>query len=220
MGRRIGRARVCVPYAAASMPDEPPSERPVGVVLAGGRGRRLGGDKAILEIEGRPLAHYAVAALRAVCAEVAVVAKRDSLLPPLGGRAAVWIEPDEPRHPLAGVAHALRLAMGRPVLALAVDLPLVDAATLRALTAREHAQATAVLARVHGRLQPLCALYRPAALAQLATFDVTARATDVVAALGIAVVEPADPDVLLNVNRPEDVLQAAILLTARARLSR
>ena len=75
---------------------------PVGVVLAGGRGRRLGGDKAIVELEGRALVHYPLEALHEVCDDVVVVAKRDTLLPPLSGIADLWIEPDEPRHPLVG----------------------------------------------------------------------------------------------------------------------
>jgi molybdenum cofactor guanylyltransferase len=103
-------------------------EPPVGVVLAGGRGRRLGGDKAIVELEGRPLIQYVLEALHEVCDDVAVVAKRDTLLPALAGTADLWIEPDEPRHPLTGVAHALQMAAGRSVLAVAVDLPLIDAA--------------------------------------------------------------------------------------------
>ena len=55
---------------------------PVGVVLAGGAGRRLGGAKPATLVAGRPLISYPIAALRAVCAPVAVVAKRDSPLPP------------------------------------------------------------------------------------------------------------------------------------------
>src|SRR4051812_20681561 len=110
---------------------------PVGAVLAGGAGRRIGGDKAIVELEGRALILYPLEALHGVCEDVVVVAKRDTMLPPLAGVADLWIEPDEPRHPLAGVAHALRLAMGRSVLAVAVDLPLVDAATPRAIGGRD-----------------------------------------------------------------------------------
>src|SRR5215213_10959902 len=102
--------------AAASNPAPP-----VGVVLAGGLGRRLGGDKAIVELEGRALVLYPLDALHEVCDDVAVVAKRDTLLPPLAGVADLWIEPDEPRHPLVGVAHALGLAVGRPVLVVPVD---------------------------------------------------------------------------------------------------
>jgi molybdopterin-guanine dinucleotide biosynthesis protein A len=194
---------------AAAVPQAPP----VGVVLAGGLGRRIGGDKAVVELEGRPLIRYPIETLHEVCDEVAVVAKRDTMLPALQGQAALWIEPDEPRHPLAGVAHALRLAAGRAVLAVAVDLPLMDAATLRCLLDAEEPDpgelAAVVVPRVHGRLQPLCALYRPAALAGLASMDPQARAVEVVRELGALVVEPPDPTAFLNVNRPEDLLQAA-----------
>jgi molybdopterin-guanine dinucleotide biosynthesis protein A len=188
------------------------SQAPVGAVLAGGLGRRLGGDKAIVALEGRPLVLYPVEALHEVCDDVAVVAKRDTILPSLAGVADLWIEPDEPRHPLAGVAHALRLALGRSVLVVAVDLPLMDAATLRAILAVDPEGAAAVVPRVHGRLQPLCALYTPAAMPALTAFDPQARATDVVAAMGVREVTVADETAFLNVNRPEDLLQASVLV--------
>jgi molybdopterin-guanine dinucleotide biosynthesis protein A len=185
---------------------------PIGVVLAGGRGRRLGGDKAIVELESRPLLLYPVEALHELCDEVVVVAKRDTLLPPLAGIADLWIEPDEPRHPLLGVVHALRLAVGRPILVVAVDLPLMDAATLRLIAQTDPGDAAVVVPRVHGRLQPLCALYTPRALPGLEDFDADARTTEVVEALGIREVEPPDPSAFYNVNRPEDLLQVSVLL--------
>jgi molybdenum cofactor guanylyltransferase len=186
----------------------------VGVVLAGGLGRRLGGDKAIVELEGRALVHYPLEALHEVCDDVAVVAQRDTILPPLSGIADLWIEPDEPRHPLVGVSHALGLAAGRPVLVVAVDLPLIDAATLRAILATDLGDDACVAApRAHGRLQPLCALYLPRALeAGLASFDASARAIDVVEGLGVREVEGTDPTAFFNVNAPEDVLQASVLV--------
>ncbi|HWH93818.1 MAG TPA: molybdenum cofactor guanylyltransferase [Baekduia sp.] len=185
---------------------------PVGVVLAGGRGRRLGGDKAIVELEGRALVLYPLEALHEVCDDVAVVAKRDTLLPPLTGVADLWIEPDEPRHPLTGVAHALQLAAGRSVLVVAVDLPLMDAATLRAIATCDPAGAAIVAPRVHGRLQPLCALYTAAAMAGLARFDPDARASDVITPIGVREVAVEDPSAFLNVNHPEDLLQASVLV--------
>jgi molybdopterin-guanine dinucleotide biosynthesis protein A len=184
----------------------------VGVVLAGGKGRRLGGDKAIVELEGRALVHYPIEALHGVCDDVVVVAKRDTILPPLSGVADLWIEPDEPRHPLVGVGHALRLAVGRPVLVVAVDLPLMDAATLRAIMTAELHDGVAVVPRVHGRLQPLCALYTPRALPGLADFAPDARTTEVVEALGVRVLDGLDETAFYNVNAPEDLLQASVLV--------
>jgi molybdenum cofactor guanylyltransferase len=189
---------------------------PVGVVLAGGRGRRLGGDKAIVELEGRALVHYPLEALHEICDDVVVVAKRDTLLPPLSGIADLWIEPDEPRHPLVGVAHALGLAVGRPVLVVAVDLPLVDAPTLRAIVAAApaaSAQETVAAPRAYGKLQPLCALYTPGALeAGLNRFDAAARTIDVVESLGVRVVDGLEETAFYNVNAPEDILQASVLV--------
>src|SRR3954452_7778659 len=132
--------------AAASL-----TAAPVGAVLAGGLGRRIGGDKAIVELEGRALVHYPLEALHEVCDDVVVVAKRDTMLPPLAGAADLWIEPDEPRHPLAGVVHALRVGRRRRVVVVAVDLPLIDAATLRCIAGTDRCGAAVVAPRVHGR---------------------------------------------------------------------
>jgi molybdopterin-guanine dinucleotide biosynthesis protein A len=185
-----------------------------GVVLAGGAGRRMGGAKALAELDGRPLLHRPLAALRAVADEVAVVAKPDTALPALPGGGAVWLEPDEPRHPITGVVEALRRAGGRAVLVVALDLPLVDAGLLRRIAVAPAAGAPAVVPRADGRLQPLCARYEPAALAALERFDPTARVTDLVAALAPAILDVADAGAFLNVNTPEDLTRAAALLAA------
>jgi molybdopterin-guanine dinucleotide biosynthesis protein A len=189
----------------------------VGVVLAGGRGRRLGGDKAVVELAGRPLLSYALDALAQVCDEVAVTAKRSTLLPPLSPSVSVVVEPDEPQHPLIGVVHALRAAAGRPVLVVPVDLPLIDAATLRRLRDVEAGPALVVAPRVHGLLQPLCARYLPAALDGLERFDVGGRMTAIVEALGVREVVVPDPERFLNVNRPEDLVRAAEALASECR---
>jgi molybdopterin-guanine dinucleotide biosynthesis protein A len=198
--------------AAMDRHDEQALAATVGVVLAGGVGRRIGGDKAMVELHGRPLVLYPVTALRAVVRDVVVVAKRDTALPSLAGVADVWIEPDEPRHPLCGVVHALRLAGGRPVLVVAGDLPLMDAATLRRLATTPPEGAVAVVPRVHGVLQPCCALYLPLALAGLATFDDAIAPQDIVAELGIRELDGQDGEAFYDVDRPEHLLHASALL--------
>jgi molybdopterin-guanine dinucleotide biosynthesis protein A len=187
-------------------------------VLAGGEGRRLGGDKATVRVGGRTLLDHALATVGRVARPVAVVARRDTALPPLPvPPPLIWVEPDGPRHPLTGVVHALEQADGRPVLVCAVDMPLLDAATLRVIliAAALAPDAPVVAAQAGGHLQVLCALYRPAALPALRRFDPAARAQDLVTALGPAIVPFEDPQPFFNVNRPEDVLQAGALLAAR-----
>jgi molybdopterin-guanine dinucleotide biosynthesis protein A len=179
-------------------------------VLAGGAGRRIGGDKCTVELAGRPLVMYPIESLRKVCEQVVVVAKQDTKLPQLVGEAEVWIEPDEPQHPLAGVVHALRTASARRILVLACDMPLVPEALLRALL--EGAEGAGAVASCGDIAEPLCACYTRQALKGLEQFEPQARAIDVVEGLGVAHVEWNDPDALLSVNAPEDLIRAQTLL--------
>jgi molybdopterin-guanine dinucleotide biosynthesis protein A len=188
---------------------------PIGVVLAGGVGRRIGGDKATVELEGRPLLLYPLATLRAAFADVAVVAKHATALPPLDPEVAIWLEADEHHHPLVGVLHALRCARGRPVVVVAADMPFVTRALVAALAHERARGAPAIVPRAAGALQPLCARYDPPALAALTGFDPAAGAQEVVAALGPKILTWPDDEPFFNVNAPEDLLQAAALLGGR-----
>jgi len=194
-----------------------PFTPPVGVLLAGGRGRRMGGGKATVGLLGQPLLHHPLAALAAVLDEVVVVAKSDSELPQLAGLASVWVEPPALHHPLTGIVHALRCAAGRPVLVAAADLALLDPDTVRRIASSDPQGALAVVPRAGGHLQPLCALYLPGALGRLAAFDPQCRATEVVEALGIRILEENDATPYFNVNTPDDLLQATAMLDRRER---
>lgn len=188
---------------------------PIGVVLAGGAGRRIGGSKAIVELRGIPLVRYPVRALQAVLAEVVVVAKQASELPPLPG-VPIWIEPEEPRHPLAGIVHALEGAgAAREILVCAGDLPFVSPELIERLVRLDAGGAPAVVPQAAGRLQPLLARYAPAAHAPLAAAlasEPPRSLTDAVLALDPLVVDLPDTLPFFNVNAPEDLLTAAGLL--------
>ena len=188
--------------------------QPIGVVLAGGSGRRLGGHKALVRLRGRPLITYPLEALRGALEEVVVLAKADTALPDLAGL-TVWIEPDEPRHPLAGLRQALALAQGRPVLACAGDLPLVGAELVGQLGRVDPAGRPAVIATAGGRIQPLLGLYLPASAALLERVaQPGGPLTASIEELGPRLVEVDDERALFNVNTPEQLLQAAALLDA------
>jgi molybdopterin-guanine dinucleotide biosynthesis protein A len=195
---------------------------PIGVVLAGGAGRRIGGGKAIVELRGTPLLRYPLAALQAVLAEVVVVAKQASELPPLPG-VPIWVEPPMPRHPLAGIVHALEGAgatagiegMAREVLVSAGDLPFLTPSLVERIVQADARGAPAVVPRAAGRLQPLLARYAPSAHAPLAAIlarDPPPSLTDAVVALRPRVLEFDDPLPFFNVNAPEDLLTAAGIL--------
>ena len=174
-------------------------------VLAGGRGRRMGGAKPTAELGGRPLVAWPLAATREAGLEAVVVAKAGTALPALD--VPVWIEPDEPQHPLAGLVYALERAE-RPVVAVACDMPHVDAELLARLSTFDGA---AVAQADH----PFPGRYEPAALDVLR--DVLVReapAREALAALAPAELG-APPEALLGVNTAEELAAAAARLDRR-----
>lgn len=128
--------------------------RAVGAVLAGGWGSRIGGEKAIAELAGRPLIAYPLAAVEAAGLRPLVVAKPDSQLPPLD--CEVIREGEEPRHPLCGILAALQAAGAKPLVVLGCDMPFVPAELLAWLAGRAE---PLVAARLGGRIQPFPARY-------------------------------------------------------------
>jgi molybdopterin-guanine dinucleotide biosynthesis protein A len=185
--------------------------KPIGAILAGGLGRRIGGAKAVVQLCGRPLISYPLEAMQAVLPEVVVVAKADTKLPSLRG-VTLWVESDPRPHPLVGLHEALSLASGRSVIVCAGDLPFVTAELIGELAAAELGDAPAVITRCRDVIQPLLGLYTAAAAPRLAAGE--GRVLDAVAALGPRYLEVADPQLLFNVNAPEDLLRAAAVLDA------
>jgi molybdopterin-guanine dinucleotide biosynthesis protein A len=191
---------------------------PIGVVLAGGQGRRLGGAKAAVELCGSPLISYPLAAMAGVLDEVVVVAKEATELPSLPGT-TVWIERETRQHPLVGLREALALAGGRSVVVCALDLPLVTSELVRRLASGFSGSVSAVLASHGGAVQPLLGRYWPEAAGPLKAAGVRAPLRKAVMALAPRLLEVDDPELLLNVNTAADLERAAVALSRRSRTS-
>jgi molybdenum cofactor guanylyltransferase len=183
----------------------------IGVLLAGGTAKPLGGSKAAVLLGGRPLASYPAAALAAVCDRIAVVCKRSTTLPELPGTER-WEEPDEPRHPLTGIVHALEMAKA-PILICAADMPFVTGDACRTLL-QATGSGLAVVATAGGLLQPTFGLYAPAALAAMRSAPTDAPLTRTVESLDpVRVALP--PALVRSVDTPEDLADAEALIAAR-----
>lgn len=185
---------------------------PIGVILAGGLGTRIGGSKAMVELKGRPLIAYPCEALRQALGETAILAKADTELPSLPG-VSVWVEPPTPRHPLIGIMHALSLAEGRSIVVCPLDLPFLAPDIVHQLAEADAWGHAAVIAAAGDRTEPLLGCYRPVALERLQRAGVPADAPvpEAVARIGARVLEVA-PLALFNVDSPDDLLQAAAML--------
>jgi len=189
-------------------------KRTFGAVLAGGAGSRMGGSKVGADLHGQPLIAYPLAAIEEAGLEAIVCGKPDDELPPL--EAPVLREPEHPCHPLCGIVAALRAGEGRPVVAVACDLPFLTAGLIRLLA---DAPEPLVLPVLDDRPQPLLARYEPSLLPELeAALEREEPLTRTVEALMPRLIGEeelarfGDPHRLLfNVNRPADLRQAEAL---------
>lgn len=113
--------------------DDPPSF--AGAVLVGGSSRRMGADKAFVEVDGRSLAQRALAGMRRAGAdEVMSIGGEETSRARLRAMGYRAVADDAPgQGPLAGIVTALRAAGSSPVLIWAVDQPWTDGAALPAL---------------------------------------------------------------------------------------
>jgi len=170
----------------------------IGVVLAGGAGKRMGRDKAEVVVADRPMISWIVGALEPVVDRVVVSGRTGGWeghpgLPDFEGAAG----------PLAGLAASLQL--GEPVLLVAVDQPWVRTATLANL-----ASIGETVVPIHNDVrQVTCAVYYPLVLDSVGQAGSLQGLMDL--APPLEVTEPVwrswgeDGRSWFSVDRPEDV---------------
>ncbi len=183
-------------------------------MLAGGKGRRLGQDKAVVEIGGVPLLARVVGSLAQVASEILVVGRLDG--PPLP--VAVRFIPDliPERAALGGLYTALATASNPLVVVVGCDMPFIKPEILRYLVGLAEGF-DAVVPLVRAEPQPLHAVYaagcRDAAAEQLATGDL--KLARFLGRLRLRYVAEADlkaidPELrsFFNINTPADLERA------------
>jgi molybdenum cofactor guanylyltransferase len=206
-----------------------------GAVLAGGRSRRMGRDKALVLVGGQPLVTRATFALADVCSRVLVVANdaqnlADVDLPP---NASIIADTVPFQGPLGGLATALAAAETEWVFAVGVDMPFLSADVLRVLwkelrevKSRQQLDAVqAVMPTSDAGPEPLLSLYRTNSLTAVrnALAEGSRRVVDLssrihVLSVPIEVLKRVDPnlDSLINVNTANDLESARDVANERA----
>jgi molybdenum cofactor guanylyltransferase len=203
------------------MPDSAPSHPPtLGLVLAGGLARRMGGgDKALIAIGGLAILDRVLALLRPACAGIILNANGDPARFARYGLVVVRDSVPDFAGPLAGILAGLDwAAANRPELAWVASVPgdcpfLPRDLVPRLHEAREKAGTPLACARSGNWRHPVAALW-PVALRDdlrhaLVVQDL--RKIEVwTARHGIAIADwpdkPLDP--FFNVNTPEDAAEA------------
>jgi molybdenum cofactor guanylyltransferase len=105
-----------------------PYPRPdiTGIVLAGGQARRMGGiDKGLAPYRGRPLAYYALNAMKGLTASILISANRNQARYAAFGYPVVSDGVPDFAGPLAGVLAAMKVADTPYVLVMPCDCPFI-----------------------------------------------------------------------------------------------
>jgi molybdopterin-guanine dinucleotide biosynthesis protein A len=129
-----------------------------GLVLAGGRSRRLGVDKGLVRFGGVPLLRIVVERVAEVCREIAVAVDRPGRYEGLALPARIVADESPGLGPLSGLQVGLRTCRTEHVLVAACDLPFLNVELLRHM-AKVPRVYQALVPWQEGRWQPLHAIY-------------------------------------------------------------
>jgi molybdenum cofactor guanylyltransferase len=189
-----------------------------GVILAGGRSRRMGGaPKALLPFGGRPLIEHIAETLRSVLPDCLVVTNTPEVYGSLGLPMVGDVFPEGGS--LGGIYSGLRAASGDAALCVACDMPFLSAPLVAYLAGRA-AEADVVIPDAGGELQTLHAVYGKSCLPAMERRLLAGQLKIVGFFEDVRVVRiPADtvkrfvdPDLAFtNLNTPEDLARARAL---------
>jgi molybdopterin-guanine dinucleotide biosynthesis protein A len=127
-----------------------------GIILAGGKSRRMGEDKRYLVLGEQTLLERGLEVLHSIFQEALVVIAQDS--PPLGIDARVVRDLVPECGSLGGLYSGLMQATTPWVFVVACDMPFLNQAVIAQFTSRR-ATADIVMAKLDARLHPMHALY-------------------------------------------------------------
>jgi len=187
-----------------------------GIILSGGKSSRMGFEKGLALLNGKPLVEWAMRALEGLCESI-IISANSSGYQYLGLRTV----PDEiqGRGPAGGIYSCLMASQTTDNLIVSCDTPLISPVLLKSMLVCKNNYQTVV--PVHkGLFEPLCAYYRKdcTQVFQKALDSGVYKLLDIIKRLRYHYLsleinsDLYDPLMFANVNSPEDLEKLAILL--------
>lgn len=188
---------------------EPAAARLLGLILAGGRSRRLGRDKALLRRDGKSQLQNLADVIAPLTDAVYVSTRADQRDEPERSRFAQIVDRYTDIGPLAGILSAMDEHPDADWLVVACDLPNVDDEALRYLVdnATTRQPFAAYRSSHDGLPEPLCAIYRAGSDAMIREFvaDGVHCPRKIMIRSDTLLLEQPNPAALDNVNTPGDL---------------
>ncbi|HEX2789368.1 MAG TPA: NTP transferase domain-containing protein [Steroidobacteraceae bacterium] len=194
-----------------------------GLVLTGGRSRRMQRDKAGLEYGGRSQLARAMELLTPLVTRCFVSVRADQLHDPQRAAYDTIADVKPNLGPISGIHAALHAYPDHAWLILACDLPFLDRATLQYLIAHRASTriATAYRSSFDAQPEPLCAIFEPRSLQvieqSLAQGQQCPRA--LLSRTEVELLDLPNPRALDNINTGEEYAAALATLGAASTAS-
>jgi molybdopterin-guanine dinucleotide biosynthesis protein A len=189
-----------------------------GLVLAGGKSKRMGTDKGKMLWHGKEQRYYMADMLGQLCEEVFISCRTDQ---------EDEIEPEYQTltdtflnlGPYGGILTALRSQRDKAWLVIACDLPLLDEETIQFLIEHRNPKemATTYKSPFDGLPEPLIAIWEPESYAVLLKFlekGITCP-RKVLINSDKTMLQAPNPDALMNANTPNDADKVKEILSTK-----
>ena len=185
-----------------------------GLVLAGGKSKRMGTDKGLLQWHGQEQRYYMAHLLQPYCEEVSISCRRDQA-DLIERKYKPVVDEYENGGPLCAIVSAFHQNKNTGWLVVACDLPLLDGNTLGYLIQNRNASLNATTFKSpHDELpEPLVTIWEPSSLPYLeaALLEGKYCPRKALMKVDIELLEAPEPTSRMNANTPEDgekILQA------------
>ena len=197
-----------------------------GIILAGGKSRRLGIDKTVLEIAGKRLLRIVMETVRNVADDLIIVTNAPHLFQGLPARLTGDVEPGA--GPLGGILSGLLVSSEPYSLVVGCDMPFLNAELLAYLRGCVE-DYDVVMPEAGGNLEPLHAVYSKACIEPIQTLLAQRNFTviDLMNEVRVRYVSEEEIDrfdptrlTFFNINTPQDLEKARRELERRGILER
>ncbi|PZM77887.1 MAG: molybdenum cofactor guanylyltransferase [Candidatus Melainabacteria bacterium] len=189
---------------------EPLPLQVTGLILSGGKSKRMGRPKAFLPFEGSTVIGHIVHEIRDLFNEIFIVANEVESFEDLGVDVVKDILPH--RGPLGGILSGLMTSSNHYAFVMACDMPLIDKRLVRELVSRRQDNDVVVLSHPQG-IEPLFGVYSKNCIKPLeeSLFAGNLSVQDFLSGLKAGIYEwmPERPDAdalppFFNINTPQD----------------
>ena len=190
-----------------------------GIILAGGKSSRMGTDKGLQELCGKPLINYAIQSLSGLCSTILISTSSDAYqsfgyktvadeIPGIG--------------PMGGIYSALKQSKTDINLVLSCDLPFVSKELLSFILKNSEGYQVAVPWQGNQHYEPLCGFYHLSILEQISLYiqNNNYKLPDIFEKISInrlVINKESDfytEELFLNVNSKHDLATAEMLMNS------